>query len=472
MDRLPLVNGLLKYINEERSYFAVPGHKMGKGFKGDAASLFNDILKADVTELPGLDNLHHPDGIIREAEERLSALYGSKKSYFLVNGSTGGNMIAVFSSFKEGDKVIVERGCHTSVFNGIILRKLNPVYIYHNFNNRYKLGIELSEDKVLNVIKENPDAKGIILTVPNYYGAAVNLKNIIREAKAHNMTVIIDGAHGAHFIASESLPESPSVSGADFVINSAHKTLPALTQSAYLHVNNEALIRETDFYFHVFNSTSPSYLMLASMDYSRYYLEYHKSEWDRLIERCEKIKAKIQSLEFCHVLEENELKNSRLDKTRYLINLKEGISACKLKDILSEKGIEIEYSDCNNLILIFSPFNTEGELDKLYSALKETDIESIQGNSIKAEHNFPKPRKILLPYEAIEKPGEMVMLKDSLNRVLKRAILFYPPGIPCILPGELMDIDTLNMIEYYRENKIDVPGINDDKIEVVTERNI
>ena len=265
MDRLPLVNGLLKYINKEHSYFAMPGHKMGKGFRGDAASLFNDILKADVTELPGLDNLHNPDGIIKEAEERLSALYGSKKSYFLVNGSTSGNMIAIFSSFKEGDKVIAERSCHTSIFNGIILRKLNPVYIYQDFDNRYNLGIELSEQNVLNAIRENPDAKGIILTSPNYYGAAINLENIIKEAKLHKMTVIIDGAHGAHFIASNNLPASPISIGADIVINSAHKTLPALTQSAYLHVNNESLISKADFYFHVFNSTSPSYLLMASM---------------------------------------------------------------------------------------------------------------------------------------------------------------------------------------------------------------
>ncbi|MFA6941625.1 MAG: aminotransferase class I/II-fold pyridoxal phosphate-dependent enzyme, partial [Clostridiaceae bacterium] len=215
MDRLPLVNGLLNYINKEHSYFAMPGHKMGKGFRGDTASLFNDILKADVTELPGLDNLHNPDGIIRDAEERLSALYGSKKSYFLVNGSTSGNMIAIFSSFKEGDKVIAERSCHTSIFNGIILRKLNPVYIYQDFSNRYNLGIELSEAKILNLIRENPDAKGIILTSPNYYGAAINLKNIIREAKLHQMKVIIDGAHGAHFIASKNLPSSPLTIGAD-----------------------------------------------------------------------------------------------------------------------------------------------------------------------------------------------------------------------------------------------------------------
>lgn len=472
MDRLPLVNGLLNYINKEHSYFAMPGHKMGKGFIGDAASLFNDILKADVTELPGLDNLHNPDGIIREAEERLSALYGSRKSYFLVNGSTSGNMIAVFSSFKEGDKVIVERSCHTSIFNGIILRKLNPVYIYQDFDNRYNLGIELSEIKILNLIRENPDAKGIILTSPNYYGAAINLENIIREAKRRNMTVIIDGAHGAHFTASKNLPASPVSLGADIVINSAHKTLPALTQSAYLHVNNEALINKTDFYFHVFNSTSPSYLLMASMDYARYYLEQHKTEWDSLIERCEKARAKIERLGSCHILEEKELSNSRLDRTRYLINMPRQVSAYKLKDILTENRIEIEYNDCNNLILIFSPFNTEEELDKLYEVLKRTDINSLKEKTLKIDYKFPSPKAVMSPYEASEQKGETILLKESLNRVLKRAVAFYPPGIPCIMPGELMDIDTLNMIEYYKENKIDALGIYNDKIEVVMERNI
>jgi arginine/lysine/ornithine decarboxylase len=470
LDRLPLVNGLLNYINKEHSYFAMPGHKMGKGFTGDAASLFKNILKADVTELPGLDNLHNPEGIIKDAEERLSALYGSKKSYFLVNGSTSGNMIAIFSSFKEGDKVIVERSCHTSIFNGIVLRKLNPVYIYQDFDNRYNLGIELSLSKILDIIKENPDAKGIILTVPNYYGAACNLESIICEAKIKKMTVIIDGAHGAHFIASDKLPKSPVLSGADIVINSAHKTLPALTQSAYLHINNEFLIDKADFYFSVFNSTSPSYLLMASMDYSRYYLEEHKIEWDNLIERCEITRLKIENLGGYHILEGNELENSKLDRTRYLINLSSGVSAYKIKDILMNNSIEIEYNDCNNLILIFSPFNTEKELDKLFSVLKGINIKRLKEDGKEIRYKFPRPARVLQPYEAVEELGETVLLKDSLNRIVKRAVAFYPPGIPCILPGELMDIDTLNMIEYYKGNKIEALGIQQDKIDVVQER--
>ncbi|MFA6942096.1 MAG: decarboxylase, partial [Clostridiaceae bacterium] len=292
--------------------------------------------------------------------------------------------------------------------------------------------------------------------------------NIIREAKLHQMKVIIDGAHGAHFIASKNLPSSPLTIGADIVINSAHKTLPALTQSAYLHVNNESLISKTDFYFHMFNSTSPSYLLMASMDYSRYYLEQYKTEWDSLIERCDRTRGKIESLGSYHILNEKELFNSKLDRTRYLINLPSQVSAYKLKDILSESSIEIEYNDCNNLILIFSPFNTEDELDKLYTVLKEVDINSLKGNTIKIKHKFSKPKQVLSPYEASEQEGETILLQNSLNRVMKRAIAFYPPGIPCILPGELMDIDTLNMIEYYKENKIDALGIHNDKIEVVT----
>lgn len=445
----------------------MPGHKLGKGFKGKEGELFNDLIKADVTELPGLDNLHNPEGIIKEAEDKLRDLYGSVKSYFLVNGSTSGNLIAIFSSFNEGDKVIVERTCHVSVMNGILLRKLNPIYIYPKVNKTYKVPIEILEEDILEIIRSNEDAKGIILTSPNYYGVSLNLDNIIVESKKRGIIILIDGAHGSHFIASPLFPEHPLNLGADIVVNSAHKTLPALTQGSFLHINNSSLVPKTDFYFHVFSSTSPSYLLLASLDYSRYYLEEHRDEFEDLLARSKRLRSKLKSIQGIHLLEEGELSNSMLDITRVLLKINKGVDASIIKGILRENNIEIEYNDLCNLILIFSPFNTDEEFDKLYHVLKGIDFDNLSKEEIEEDYTYPKPIALMNPHAAFEKEGEEVLIKNSLNRVIKRGITFYPPGIPFILPGEVMDINTINMVEYYLNKGIGSIGIENNKIQVI-----
>ena len=172
MPRLPIVDALLKYKEEENSYFAMPGHKMGKAYEDtkEGKILLDNFIKFDITEVEGLDNLHNPTSIIKEGQEQLANYYGCKKSYFLVNGSTSGNMIMIFATFKEGDKIIVERNCHRSVFNSIILRKLKPIYVMNEVSEKYDAPFSINKKHLFKLIKENQDARGILLTYPNYYG--------------------------------------------------------------------------------------------------------------------------------------------------------------------------------------------------------------------------------------------------------------------------------------------------------------
>lgn len=173
--KLPLVEGVLKYIKENNIRFSMPGHKGKIGFNSTeiGRELYKNFIDMDITEVEGVDNLHNAEGIIKEAEEALAKFYGSKRSYFLVNGSTSGNLTMIFSTFNEGDKVIVERNCHKSIFNGIILRKLKPVYIKNKINLKYDAPLSIDEEHFLHVLDENRDAKGIIITYPNYYGVCL-----------------------------------------------------------------------------------------------------------------------------------------------------------------------------------------------------------------------------------------------------------------------------------------------------------
>ncbi|MFA9397009.1 MAG: aminotransferase class I/II-fold pyridoxal phosphate-dependent enzyme [Clostridiaceae bacterium] len=470
MSKLPLVDGVISYINENNAYFAMPGHKNGKGFLKDKEGIefYSNIVKGDITEVEGVDNLHHSSGIIREAEELLSKLYGSYKSYFLVNGSTSGNLAAIFSSFKENDKILVERNCHSSIFNGILLRKLKPVYVNNSINTKYNAPIEIIESDILSLIDANEDAAGVILTYPNYYGVATNIKNIIHKAKKNNMKIIIDSAHGAHFGISELLPQSAVKLGADIVITSSHKTLPALTQTAYLHLNKRELQSKVEFYLKCFQSTSPSYMFMCSMDYARYYLENKgKLDFEKLISILDLYREKINEIDGFYCLSEKDLIDSDLDRSRLVINVEKNFSTSLVYNYLKDNKIQPEFQDGSNIVFIMSPFNDENDFEKLISALKRCPLDKYKKHRMVVK-TYKIPKREYYPYEVIERDKEFVEIDKVVNRIAGENIIPYPPGIPLILMGEIIDYDIINMIKYYKRNNIDLVGVCDDKINVLT----
>jgi arginine/lysine/ornithine decarboxylase len=469
LSKLPLVEGLLKYAEENNLSFSMPGHKSGAGFLSteEGKRLIKNLLEIDITEVEGVDNLHHPEGIIREAQELLSRYYGSKKSYFLVNGSTSGNLAMIFSSFNEGDKIIVERNCHRSIFNGIIMRKLKPVYIRNKISEKYNAPISIDMEHFSCLLEEHRDAKGIIITYPNYYGICTDLKSIISQARKYNMKVLVDSAHGAHFGVNEKLPESAVKLGADMVVMSSHKTLPSFTQTAYLHVNENVDIDKVDFYVSSFLSTSPSYMLMSSMDYGRYYLEQFGEEaYKELIDRANKYRERLNRFSWLQVLGEDKESYADIDLSRYVINLKEGFSGHKLLDHLRGRKLQCEMSDASNVVLIFSPFNREEDFQMLYKAIEECNPEVLKEDKIYIR-DMNIPEAALLPYEVMERKKKMIGINEAEGKICASAVVPYPPGIPILNPGEIIDIASINMIKYYLDCVVTVLGIEDEKITVV-----
>jgi len=480
LSRLPLVDGVLKYIKESNVSFCMPGHKGGLGFLETlrGKELYENLIKVDLTEVDGLDNLHHADGIIKESQQLLSEYYGSVKSYYLVNGSTSGNLAMIFSSFNEGDKIIVERNCHRSIFNAIVMRKLQPVYIKNKIHSKYDAPLPLDKEHFSSLISENKDAKGIIVTYPNYYGICLDLPYVVEIAKKYDMKVLVDAAHGAHFGATEGLPESPLKTGANMVVMSAHKTLPSLTQTAFLHMGEGNDISKVDFYVSAFLSTSPSYMLLCSMDYARFYIEeYGKRDYDELIKICQINREKINSLESFYILGEEDLRDTSashskdnnkytLDLTRYILNVPKGYSGHKLLEYLRANKIQAEMSDSRNVILIFTPFNKDQDFKKLYIALKKCDINSLRQEYISLI-DYDMPMSIMKPYEVMDKEKIIVELEDSEDKISGVAIVPYPPGIPLIMPGEKISASSIAVIQYYIQANVTVLGINEGKVATV-----
>ena len=342
---LPLLQALIDYHKEENTIFSMPGNKCGLAFSRDEIGnyLRESLGSLDITEVDPLDNLHHPEGVIKESQELLAKYYGVKKAYFLVNGSSSGNLSSIFSAFNEGDEVLVERNCHKSVYNGLILRKLKVRYIEPVVFGDGGLFLPPDKNNIYSALQKCDNPKGIILTYPNYFGISYDMEEIIKDLKKRGLKVIIDEAHGAHYGVCENLPKNIAPI-ADYTVVSAHKTLPALTGGAYLLVNDEN--ENIDFYISAFMTTSPSYLIMASLDYARYYLsKYGEEDYRNLIKKAEKEKKKLNELGKVRVLSKEELpKGYDIDLSRYVLILPKGYSGGKLQDYLRSKKIQCEMS--------------------------------------------------------------------------------------------------------------------------------
>ena len=447
MDKLPLLNALLNYHNEKNLILSMPGNKCGIAFKRDEiGSIFERKLGAlDITEVDPLDNLHHAEGAIKDAKDLLKGYYKSKKAFFVVNGSTGGNLTAVFSAFKEGDEVLVERNCHRSIYNAIILRKLKVTYIEPIVINEGNLFLPPNKESIYSALVKVKNPKGIILTHPNYFGISYEIKDIIKDLKGRGLKVIIDQAHGAHYGVCDELPAGMS-NIADYIVTSAHKTLPALTQGAYLLVNDENA--PVEFYLSAFTTTSPSYLIMASLDYARYYLdEYGKGDYQTLILNAEKIRKEINSLNKVKIISKDELPSGYdIDRSRYVMTLPSGYSGYKLLDYLRGQKIQGEMAFSSGVVLILSPSQGKVALDKVYNAIQKLDMEILKDKVLPCTYNNIIPLKALEPYEVLDAKCELIDFNKAIGRIAKENIVPYPPGIPIICSGEIIDKQAVSQL--------------------------
>ena len=481
--KLPLLEELIKYHEEKNLLLSMPGNKCGIGFLGDnlGEKFVNRLGFLDITEVEPLDNLHCPEGVIKEAQELLAKTYKAKKAYFLVNGSSAGNLAAMFSAFDEGDEILVERNCHKSIYNGLILRKLKVKYIEPIIDDENGVFLPPDKENIYKVLSESLNPKGIILTYPNYFGITYEIEDIIRDLKSRGLKVIIDGAHGAHFGINKRLPKSISSLG-DYVVLSAHKTLPALTQGSYLLVNEENSVLE--FYLKAFMTTSPSYLIMASLDYARYYLDsYGEKDYEKLIEMADKWRAKINKLSKVHILCKDDLNKQYNDKlinevgikskeeydidlSRYILILSENYSGHKLLEYLRTQKIQAEMSFSRGVVLILSPFNSGEDFKTIYKAILNLEMKNIfEEKEVKNFSNIPE--KILEPYEVFKLNGEWCEIENCEGHIAKEAIIPYPPGIPLVCQGEIISKNAVNIIKDYIINKKSILGVENNKVQII-----
>lgn len=461
--KTPLYTALVHHAEGNYHSFHVPGHHNGDVFFDEAKTLFESILKIDVTELTGLDDLHEPSGIIKEAQDLTSKLYGSKESFFLVNGSTVGNLAMILSVCQPGDHLLVQRNCHKSVFHAIELSGAHPVFLTPEVDETLAVPTHILQETVKEAISKYPSAKALMLTYPNYYGHAVNLTPIIAEAHKHNIPVLVDEAHGAHFVLNGPFPPQALQAGADVVVQSAHKTLPAMTMGSYLHLNSGRINRDRlSHYLTMLQSSSPSYPIMASLDLARAYAEEiiktnHITNIEKELIEMKKLFLKIKGVEIIEPADPG----IRQDPLKLCLRSKRGHSGYQLKNIFEANGVHPELADEKQVLFILPLGGKSRFSSELIKRIDKEINDRPAENGSQSRIELPFEKITTLPYEknimsSFKK--ECVPFSRAAGRISAEQVIPYPPGIPLIMAGERITKESISQLSRLVELKAHIQG--------------
>ena len=456
--KTPFFTELLKYSKSNTTSFDVPGHKMGE-LENDITLNGGEILyKLDANAPIGLDNLNKPKSVIKEAEELCAEAFNAKKAYFLVNGCTSAIQVMIMSVVKENEYILLPRNSHKSVINAIILSGANPIFIEPEYDYEYGFAKNLSVDVIKQAIDNNPFAKAILLINPTYFGEVLDLEEVIDYAHKKNIYVLVDEAHGTHYSFSDLLPDSAISKNADIIASSMHKTGLSLTQSSVLFTNRLELDTEIRTIINMLQTTSPSSLLIASLDVARKDLYFNsKNKINELFKYLKEFKEKAKELNLIEVLDEEYFLNNntyKYDSTKLIVSFKKlGISGFRAYKLLKEKyNIQAELGEKFVVLFVLTSSTTKEDLGNLINAFVDMEKTIIKQElkDIKIFKNYPK--QIIKPRDAYNSSKMDVKIEDSLGFISAESIMIYPPGIPLIVAGEQIDQNIIDiMIDYIND---------------------
>lgn len=442
-----LYDKLKKYSKSGVYPFHMPGHKRN-------LMLCDGIMpyEIDLTEIDGFDNLHNAEGCILEVQNLAEKLYNVKKAFLLVNGATGGILSAVRAMTDRGDKVLVARNSHKSVYNALEICGLEPEYIVPAVDDEFGINCSITPLQVEKAIVENPNTKLLIITSPTYEGVVSDIKEICRIAHLHNVMVLVDEAHGAHFPFSGSFPVEAIQCGADVAVASLHKTLPSLTQTALLLTSNESLINSLAENLAIFETSSPSYIFMSSIEKCLDFCKNTKA-FDEYIIRLNSFDEKCKSLKKIKVLcyGNDEVKNHRFfnfDISKITVSVRGlDINGTQLAEILrNDFKIEPEMVCSDYVLLISTVCDTDEGFARLINALQIIDSKCSVKELNACRYSITMPKIAVKPCECSGKDGEFCLLEHSVDKISLEYVWAYPPGIPIIAKGEIITQDIANII--------------------------
>ena len=462
---VPLLERLSTYAASDAYPFHMPGHK--RQVKMGITSVPNPF-SVDITEIDGFDNLHHAEDILKESMNSAAAVYGADRSWYLVNGSTCGILAAIAAAVKPGEKILMARNSHKSAYHAVVLNQLEPVYLYPEEVPEFQIPGGIEPEQVERALLEHPEIQAVFVTSPTYEGIVSDIQGIAATAHRHGAALIVDEAHGAHlpFGDGNYFPDGALQEGADLVIQSLHKTLPSLTQTAILHLKSQILdAKKVEQYLSVYQSSSPSYILIASMENCvRYMAEKGAGEMARYGARLRELREKLAKLKHFRLLKEEICGTAGVygyDPSK-LVLFPDFMTGTRLAEVLrTEYHLEAEMSSGRYVLLMTSFMDTEEGFSRLERALLELDarVEKLEAESVglkDAKQGRQKPfsgaqsnqkpnqendsenypQQMCLPWQAWHGDGMLVPLEEAEGRAARTCVTIYPPGVPMLMPGE------------------------------------
>lgn len=451
---------LTSYSKTDTYPFHMPGHKR-------RTLPFENPYTIDITEIDGFDNLHHAEGILKEAQERAAALYGSDHCFYLVNGSTCGLLAAICGATRKGSKILVARNSHKAVYHALFLNELNAEYLYPEITSNDLQG-QMSPEQIEKALGENPDTAAVLITSPTYEGIVSDVATIANICHNHGVPLIVDEAHGAHFGFGGGFPENAVRLGADAVIMSLHKTLPSFTQTALLHINGSMIdVERVQRYLSIYQTSSPSYLFMAGMDACIRMLEEQREElFANYRGMLDEFYRKMEDLNNLHVMRREDLDRSEAydwDDSKLVI-FSGKMSGDKLHQLLLEKyHLQMEMTSGSYVLAMTSIMDTSEGFERLAAALHEIDDVAADEHKELAFRGFTaqmyqKNQRRMQIYQAQELPYKEVSFAEAAGEVSADYVYLYPPGIPLIVPGEVICEAFLERIRVCQQAGLNVEG--------------
>jgi len=533
-NQAPLLEALKNCAVRPHAAFYTPGHKRGKGISQALVDLLGkDVFGVDLTELANLDNLSAPQGVIQQAQQLAAAAFGASQTWFLVNGSTCGIEAAILATCGAGDKIILPRNVHSSAIAGLILSGAIPIFVNPEYDPVLDIAHSITPDSLQAALQQHPDAKAVLTVYPTYYGVCGDLQAIAQITHQYHIPLIVDEAHGAHFAFHPELPTPALVAGADLTVQSIHKVLGAMTQASMLHVQGERIdIDRVSKALQLLQSTSPSYILLASLDAARQQMATDgKQLMSRTLQLARDARTSISQMPGLSVLQlpSGDLSPGfvDLDQTRLTVTVSGlGFTGFEAEEILDTQGVTAEFSTLQNIMFIISLGNTADDIEQLVQGFRSLaninpsstplpriidnigcklvsnltpnpfparegeqkskalplhsyKIGRLEENLIAGEQKL-KPLSlqgrglergfnnsnlgyvtVISPREAFFAASEIVPVLEACDRICAEIVCPYPPGIPALIPGEVITPSVLEYLQHIQQEGGFISGCHD-----------
>ncbi|MGN1087831.1 MAG: aminotransferase class I/II-fold pyridoxal phosphate-dependent enzyme [Phascolarctobacterium sp.] len=471
---MPLVEAMLKYKNEDVYPMHTPGHKGGRGMEALLRQEMGESVAMDVSLMSELDDIHEPESYIKRGQGLAARTYGSDACFWCVNGTSQAIHAMLMTALNPGEKLLLPRNAHRSVAGGLILGGIEAVYLQPEYSKEFGLMLQVTPAAIEAALAADSSIKAVLLTSPNYYGIAADVQAISEICHAHGAVLLVDEAHGPHLGFSEALPPSALQGGADACAQSTHKILGAMTQCSMLQVQGARLdLQRAADVMSILTTTSPNYLLMASLDAARAQVQAHGAEMaEAAVGAAGKLRAVCRAHAGLKVLEEADCGGLRLDSTKVTVNFASwGYTGVEVGEALRRARVAVELVDAQNVLFLVTYADVTSDydaalarIDAVLSELERHKREPLVAQTIGA---VPVTSSAMKLRDVFYAPKRAVSLEAAVGCVCGEQVSFYPPGIPVLLPGEVITREIAGYCKAMKALGLPVSGPADSSLDSI-----